>query len=123
MKKDYYMHQQFLMKTDFEDICLEDFACVDKPQILFDYREQKNLFDDEIIERCVSLSFLLKEIDDETHWNLFIDACHCVDRIIIIDDAHIKDGNKLIMHFLSSTIKAFVRRLLDSGKDVVILAA
>lgn len=123
MKKDYYMHQQFLMKVDFEDIRLEDFACTDKPQILFDYMEQKNLFDVEVIERCVSLSFLLKEIDDETQWNLFVDVCHCVDRIIIIDDVHIADGNKLIMRFLTSTIKAFVRRVLDLGKDVVILAA
>ena len=79
--------------------------------------------DVEVIERCVSLSFLLKEIDDETQWNLFVDVCHCVDRIIIIDDVHIADGNKLIMRFLTSTIKAFVRRVLDLGKDVVILAA
>lgn len=53
MKRDYYMHQQFLMNVDFRGSCLSNYIYTGIPQPAFGYLEEKNLFDESVIERCI----------------------------------------------------------------------
>ncbi len=121
MKKDYYMHQQFILNVDYENISLENYICTTSPSFLFVYKEQKNLFDFEIVKRCVSLSFLLTEIDTEEQWNQFLDEYKWIDRFIIVVDIYPTEGNNVTKIFFLSTLKAFIKRLLDHNKEVFLL--
>lgn len=121
MKKDYYMHQQFILNVDYENISLENYICTTSPSFLFVYKEQKNLFDFEIVKRCVSLSFLLTEIDTEEQWNQFLDEYKWIDRFIIVVDIYPTEGNNVTKKFFLSTLKAFIKRLLDHNKEVFLL--
>lgn len=121
MKKDYYMHQQFILNVDYENISLENYICTTSPSFLFVYKEQKNLFDFEIVKRCVSLSFLLTEIDTEEQWNQFLDEYKWIDRFIIVVDVYPTGGNNVTKKFFLSTLKAFIKRLLDHNKEVFLL--
>lgn len=118
MKKDYYMHQQFLLNVDFKGISLEDYIYAGNPLLIFDYWEERNLFDQGKIERCISLSYILREFDNEAEWNKFLGYCSWIDKFIILVDGRISEENTTTLLFLTSTLKALVRRLLDFQKDV-----
>ncbi len=120
MKKDYYMHQQFLLNVDFRNIYLTNYIYTGNPQLVFEYWEEKNLFDVDVVERCISLAYILKEFDDEAQWNNFLQSCAWIDRFIILVDIRISEDNKMTQLFLASSLKALVRRFLIFGKDVAI---
>ena len=71
MRKDYYMHQQFFLNVNFEDICLKNYVSTEIPSLMFEYKERRNLFDFDVIERCITLSYLLTEFDKQTQWDMF----------------------------------------------------
>ena len=62
MKKDYYMHQSFLLNYDYDN---DSVPCSTKSnnEFIQDFTESINLFDTEEITRKVNFSYLLKEID------------------------------------------------------------
>jgi hypothetical protein len=118
MRKDFYMHQQFLLNTDFEEICLKNYAVKTISSSLFNYTEEKNLFDGNVIERGLPLSYVLNEIDLEIQWNKFLTDFNWIDRFVIIVDVYVTKGNKITQLFLQSTLKALVKRFVDSGKEI-----
>lgn len=121
MRKDYYMHQQFFLNVNFEDICLKNYVSTEIPSLMFEYKERRNLFDFDVIERCITLSYLLTEFDKQTQWDMFLEEHNWIDRFIIIVDVHIADENKITKMYLQSTLKALVRRLSDFKKEVLLL--
>ena len=121
MRKDYYMHQQFFLNVNFEDICLKNYVSTEIPSLMFEYKERRNLFDFDVIERCITLSYLLTEFDKQTRWDMFLEEHNWIDRFIIIVDVHIADENKITKMYLQSTLKALVRRLSDFKKEVLLL--
>ena len=120
MRKDYYMHQQFFLNVNFEDIRLKNYVSSDIPPLMFEYKERRNLFDFDVIERFITLSYLLTEFDKETQWDMFLEEYKWIDRFIIIVDVHIADENKIRKMYLQSTLKALVRRLSDFNKEVLL---
>ena len=86
MKKDYYMHQKFLLDCDYEEVSLPDSSFL-KNEFIQDFTESINLFDtDKEITRKVKLSYLLKEIDTRNDLSEFLNKTNFTDNLIIEND-------------------------------------
>jgi len=114
MKKDYYMHQRFLLDCDYESVSLPNISRLEDTFIQ-DFTETVNLFDTEdIITRKVNFSYLLKEIDTQEDFDAFLQKIKFVDNLIIENDMP-KNDNPIIEEFQESCFKAF-HKLLENLK-------
>ena len=110
MKKDYYMHQRFLLNCDYEEISLPD-SSVLQDEFIQDFTEPINLFDtDNEIKRKVKFSYLLKEIDSKDDLSNFMEKTKFTDSLIIENDMR-KSGNPIIDDFQDACLKAFYLQL------------
>ena len=78
------------------------YVSTDIPPLMFEYKERRNLFDFDVIERCITLSYLLTEFDKQTQWDMFQEEYKWIDRFIIIVDVHIADENKITKKILNN---------------------
>ena len=110
MKKDYYMHQRFLLDCDYEKISLPN-SSLSQEEFIQDFSESINLFDTEdTITRKVNFSYLLKEIDTKDDLSDFIQKTEFVDNLIIENDMKVSD-NPIIADFQNACLKAFYKQL------------
>ena len=110
MKKDYYMHQKFLLDCDYEKVSLPD-SSVLKNEFIQDFTESINLFDtDKEITRKVKLSYLLKEIDTRNDLSEFLNKTNFTDNLIIENDMK-ESKNPIIAEFQNTCLKAFYKQL------------
>lgn len=110
MKKDYYMHQKFLLDCNYENVSLPDFH-FSQDEFVQDFSEPVNLFDtEEVIKRKVKFSYLLKEIDSKEDLLDFKRKTDFVDNIIIENDMSTSE-NPIIADFQNACLKAFYKQL------------
>lgn len=110
MKKDYYMHQKFLLDCDYEEVSLPDSSFL-KNKFIQDFTESINLFDtDKEITRKVKLSYLLKEIDTRNDLLEFLNKTNFTDNLIIENDMK-ESKNPIIAEFQNTCLKAFYKQL------------
>lgn len=110
MKKDYYMHQRFLLDCDYEDVSLPDSPSLQE-EFIQDFTEPINLFDsEEKITRKVNFSYLLKEIDSKDDMLDFNNKTNFADNLIIENDMKESD-NPIIAEFQNACLKAFYRQI------------
>ena len=110
MRKDYYMHQKFLLDCDYETVSLpETVSATD--DFVQDFTEPQNLFDTEDkITRKVKFSYLLKEIDTKEDFDIFSKDTEFIDDLLIENDMQ-QSENPIIYDFLNSCLKAFYKQL------------
>lgn len=117
MKKDYYMHQKFLLDCDYEEVSLPD-SSVLKNEFIQDFTESINLFDtDKEITRKVKLSYLLKEIDTRNDLSEFLNKTNFTDNLIIENDMK-ESKNPIIAEFQNTCLKAFYKQLGKKSFDI-----
>ncbi|MCR4954909.1 MAG: hypothetical protein K6A43_12650 [Treponema sp.] len=117
MKKDYYMHQKFLLDCDYEEVSLPD-SSVLKNEFIQDFTESINLFDtDKEITRKVKLSYLLKEIDTRNDLSEFLNKTNFTDNLIIENDMK-ESKNPIIAEFQNTCLKAFYKQLKKKSFDI-----
>ena len=106
MKKDYYMHQKFLLDCDYESVSLPDTSCFPETFVQ-DFTEPINLFDNEAsITRKVKISYLLKEIVTEDDLATFMGETRFVDNLLIENDMP-RSENPIIADYQEACLKAF----------------
>ncbi len=106
MRKDYYMHQRFLLDCDYESASLSD-GCSFQETLVQDFSEPINLFDTEdSITRKVKFSYLLREIDTKEDLVAFMDKTEFVDNLLIENDMP-KTENSIIIDYQEACLKAF----------------
>lgn len=120
MKKDYYMHQRFLLNCDYESIDIANYsaAAIDLCAIK-DFHEERTLFDDAILERRVFASYLDTYIDNERDWNEMLDMLQQIGVLYIVDD-RLKSDNSIITSMAEATMKAYIYRLIQARIKTVI---
>lgn len=117
MKKDYYMHQKFLLDCNYEEVSLPD-SSVLKNEFIQDFTESINLFDtDKEITRKVKLSYLLKEIDTRNDLSEFLNKTNFTDNLIIENDMK-ESKNPIIAEFQNTCLKAFYKQLEKKSFDI-----
>ncbi len=110
MKKDYYMHQRFLLDCNYEEVSLPIFS-ISKNDFIQDFTESVNLFDtDKEITRKVKFSYLLKEIDTRNDLSEFLNKTNFTDNLIIENDMK-ESKNPIIAEFQNTCLKAFYKQL------------
>ena len=110
MKKDYYMHQKFLLDCDYKEVSLPDSSILNN-DFIQDFTESINLFDtDKEITRKVKLSYLLKEIDTRNDLLEFLNKTSFTDNLIIENDMK-ESKNPIIAEFQNTCLKAFYKQL------------
>ncbi len=110
MKKDYYMHQRFLLDCDYESASLPDSKTYSN-NFIQDFFEPINLFDTEdVITRKVSFSYLLKDIDTKENFEVFLQKTKFIDNLIIENDM-LPSENPIISAFQNACLKAFLKKL------------
>lgn len=119
-RKDYYMHQQFLMNVDIGSISLPILeTSTDDFHFVQDFTVSRNLFDfDEKLVRKVSLSYLLKEIDTLSDWYFFVEAIKYVD-VLMIDVDIFPCQLPVVQKYYEDSIKSLVV-LLSEYSDATI---
>lgn len=88
MKKDYYMHQRFLLNCDYGSIDLTKYssASIDLCKIP-GFKEERTLFDGDVLERRVFVSYLDTYIDDENDWKEAVAMLQQIGILYIVNDA------------------------------------
>lgn len=115
MKKDYYMHQKFLLDCDFEEVSLPDTSNLQE-EFIQDFTKPVNLFDiEKEITRKVHFSYLLKEIDTKEDMQDFNNKTNFADNLIIENDMK-ESENPIIAEFQDSCLKAFYKQLEHRNK-------
>ena len=112
MKKDYYMHQKFLLDCDYESVSLSDPHSLQEIFVQ-DFSEPINLFDTEdSITRKVKFSYLLKEIDTKEDLVAFMGKTEFVDNLLIENDMP-RSENPIVADYQEACLKAFYEWLKE----------
>lgn len=106
MKKEYYMHQRFLLDCDYESVSLPDAYSFQEASVQ-NFTETINLFDNEdSITRKVNFSYLLREIDTKDDLATFMGETRFVDNLLIENDMP-RSENSIIADYQEACLKAF----------------
>lgn len=119
MAKEYYCRQKFLFNFSNDTINLKRYySC--KPEFLQDYREQKNLFDDDNVLRSIDISELDCSIDTLNDLVLLINQMKHIDTLYILD-TRTKTKNPIISNFQEKSLKSYIYFFEKYGKSCKVI--
>ena len=110
------MYQKFLLnKTEYENVKLRIYGVSEAVLKVEEYGVETNLFDGKNgVVRRISISRMDNEIDSEQDWAKFSQQCSSLDRLIICVE-NLYKNNPISYDYRICTMKAYAKRLTDSG--------
>ena len=111
-----YLYQKFLLnQTEYENVKLRIYGVSEAVLKVEEYGVETNLFDGKNgVVRRISISRMDNEIDSEQDWAKFSQQCSSLDRLIICVE-NLYKNNPISYDYRICTMKAYAKRLTDSG--------
>lgn len=121
IRKEHYTKQKFIVEQKFY-ITVEDYFYNSEQILIQDFRQERNLFDNEHFYRKVNLSYLDEKIDSLNDFEKFVNLCKNFD-ILFLEDDRPKNNNLVYKNFENFILKGYIYFFEKYGIKVKILSS